>query len=1048
MIFFSKRLICSIFRRHFISSLFIYYLSVPVVFSQTTFPVNGAFDENHNFYAFTNATIFIDYKTKIDSATLLIRDGKIEKTGRNITIPQNTVVYDLEGKYIYPSFIDIYSGYGMPEIRKRVKELTEEFKPQMERNSKGALHWNESVKPEVMASSMFSVNKKEADEMRKLGFGAVLTHQKDGIARGTSTFVTLGDEKENIVTLKENAAAHYSFNKGSSSQDYPSSLMGSIALLRQTYYDAQWYKNNSLRLSRQGQEWEANISLENFNKIQSLPQVFEAEDYLSVLRADKIGDEFGKQYIIKGGGEEYKRLREIKECKAKLIIPMRFPKPYDVEDAYDALQVTLDEMKHWENAPANPALLEKENIEFALTSGGTEDRKNFWKNLLKAKKYGLSDSIALKALTYTPALMLEMENYTGALKQGMLANFLITSDSIFSEKNKIYENWIQGRRYILLDYNIIDVRGNYDLNIDSVIYELKVEGKPGKPDGRLNYPNDTNKTKVKILVDGNLISLSFELKDEHFMGLIRLSGNINYMGGSWDGKGQLPGGEWVFWNAIWKGKFKEKADSVKTDSVEFGSVFFPNMAYGFETLPLTKTVLIKNTTVWTNEKEGILLNTDVLISDGKILAIKKNIIPEEFFSTEKKKELSLPVMVIDGSAKHLSAGIIDEHSHIAISRGVNESAQAVSAEVRIEDVLNPDDINIYRQLAGGVTAAQILHGSANPIGGQSALIKLKWGYSAEEMKIKNADPFIKFALGENVKQSNWGNFNSVRFPQTRMGVEQVYMDAFTRAREYKYALAKKQAELPEKGKGSKTKNKSVPEIPLIRKDLELDALVEILDKKRFITCHSYIQSEINMLMHVADSFGFKVNTFTHILEGYKVADKMMKHGAGASSFSDWWAYKYEVNDAIPYNGAILHEQGITVAYNSDDAEMGRRLNQEAAKAVKYGGVSEEEALKFVTLNPAKLLHIDERMGSVKTGKDADLVLWSDNPLSIYAKAEKTFVDGLLLYDITREAELKNKIQQERVRIISKMHKAKSSGEETQKAEKKEHKTYHCDSIGE
>ncbi|NBW60060.1 MAG: amidohydrolase, partial [Crocinitomicaceae bacterium] len=360
---------------------------------------------------------------------------------------------------------------------------------------------------------------------------------------------------------------------------------------------------------------------------------------------------------------------------------------------------------------------------------------------------------------------------------------------------------------------------------------------------------------------------------------------------------------------------------------------------------------------WTNEQEGILNNATIFIENGKIKRVE--------IDPKKSGELPKDMLIIDAKGKHLTSGIIDEHSHIAISRGVNEGGQAVSAEVSIGDVVNPDDINIYRQLSGGVTAAQLLHGSANPIGGQSALIKLKWGFSPDEMLIKNAPKFIKCALGENVKQANWGDFNTVRFPQSRMGVEQVFYDGFTRAKAYKKEWEDFQVNLGKKGAST---------IFAPRKDLELEVLNEILDSKRFISCHSYVQSEINMLMHVADSMGFKINTFTHILEGYKVADKMKKHGAGGSTFSDWWAYKFEVNDAIPYNAKLMQDQGLVVAINSDDAEMGRRLNQEAAKSVKYGGMSEEEAWKMVTLNPAKLLHLDDRMGSVKIGKDADLVL--------------------------------------------------------------------------
>ena len=374
------------------------------------------------------------------------------------------------------------------------------------------------------------------------------------------------------------------------------------------------------------------------------------------------------------------------------------------------------------------------------------------------------------------------------------------------------------------------------------------------------------------------------------------------------------------------------------------------------------------------------------------------------------------------TGKHLTSGIVDEHSHIAAA-AINEAGHNSSAEVTIEDVINPDDINIYRNLAGGVTSIQILHGSANPIGGRSAIIKLKWGESADNLLNKNAPKFIKFALGENVKQSNWQSFS--RFPQTRMGVEQLYMDYFTRAAAYD---AKKKSGKP------------------YRKDIEMDVLAEIINKERFISCHSYVQSEINMLMKVAERFNFNINTFTHILEGYKVADKMKAHGVGGSTFSDWWAYKFEVNDAIPYNAAIMHNAGVVTAINSDSGEMSRRLNQEAAKSVKYGGISEEDAWKFVTLNPAKLLHIDDKVGSIKVGKDADVVLWSGHPMSVYSKAEKTIIEGVTYFDIERDAQSREAIKKEKSELISMMLKDKNKGMKTQPVKKKDKPELNCDSL--
>ncbi|MFM6924124.1 MAG: amidohydrolase family protein, partial [Ferruginibacter sp.] len=339
--------------------------------------------------------------------------------------------------------------------------------------------------------------------------------------------------------------------------------------------------------------------------------------------------------------------------------------------------------------------------------------------------------------------------------------------------------------------------------------------------------------------------------------------------------------------------------------------------------------------------------------------------------------------------------------------------QSVTSEVRIGDNLNPDAMDIYRQLSGGVTTSHILHGSANTIGGQTQLIKLRWGANDQDLKFAGADPFIKFALGENVKRSPATQGNT-RFPDTRMGVDQVMIDAFQRATDYQNAM-----------KAAEENNKKKGAAPMVvRRDLELDALVEIMNKKRFITCHSYVQSEINAAMKVGDKFGFTFNTFTHILEGYKVADKMKAHGSNASTFSDWWYYKMEVVDAIPYNAYIMNKVGLNVAINSDDAEMARRLNQEAAKSVKYGGMSEEEAWKMVTINPAKMLHIDGKVGSIKVGKDADLVVWSDNPLSIYAKAEKTIVDGIIYFDREKDAAMHIQNKNERARLIQKLAIAK------------------------
>ncbi len=999
-------------RKLFLSLLLL--LAYHLVSAQETFPVNGVKNIKPGLYALVNARIVSEAGNTYENATLIVRGQTIENIGNNITPPQGAVVIDLKGKTIYPSFIDAFSSYGLPATKRGESPDA----PKFVSAKKGAYAWNEAIRPETNARDLFQADRSKAEELRKLGFGVVLSVNKDGIARGNSVLVSLTDKRENEAILKENVTTNYSFGKGTSTQDYPSSLMGSIALLRQTLYDAQWYKANNGRT-------EFNISLSAMNEYAALPKIFEVNDVNDILRAQKIADEFGLQFFYKSAGNEYQRLNELKKINTTYIIPLNYPKAYDVEDYFDAQNVSLADMKHWELAPYNLVYLEKEKIRFAITASDLKNPSDFWKNLRQTVKNGLSESQALNALTVIPAQLLKISDQTGTLRIGMQANFIVTSGDIFKEEARIYENWCLGERYAIQELYTADLRGDYDFSIPGIAtMQLKISGTTENPEYQAVL-SDSSKVRINATRNGNLLSLVFDPSLENAKGKIRLSGYIDESTPlTMKGEGIVADGRTVKWSAVYRTAYTPAEDRKETKAEDVpGDIIYPFAAYGSKELPKAEMLLIRNATVWTNEKEGKLENTDVLIDRGRIVSVGKNL-------------TAGGARGIDGTNKHLTPGIIDEHSHIAITRGVNEGTQAVTSEVRIGDVLDANDVGIYRQLAGGVTTSQLLHGSANPVGGQAALIKLRWGRTAEELKFEGAEPFIKFALGENVKQSNWGERSTIRFPQTRMGVEQVYYDAFIRAKEYEKSMS-----AYESLSSSKRAAATAP-----RKDLELDALAEILNGKRFITCHSYVQSEINMLMKVADSMGFKINTFTHILEGYKVADKMKAHGAGGSTFSDWWAYKYEVIDAIPYNGALMSREGIITAFNSDDAEMARRLNQEAAKAVKYGNISEEEALKFVTLNPAKLLHIDQRVGSIRAGKDADLVLWNDHPLSVYARPEKTFVDGIAYFDSERDAELQLAITKERERLAQKMLTEKRIGNPVQKPEKKEKMHYHCDDV--
>ncbi|WP_243471294.1 amidohydrolase family protein [Winogradskyella sp. MH6] len=970
------------------------------LFAQDYFPSNtGVKSKNTNYTALTNATIYVSPTEVLNNATLLIKDGKVVNVGTSVNIPKNTTTIDVSGKTIYPSFIDIYTSFG-------VKNPERGGNGPRYGASRSGFYWNDHVMPEQDVMDSFNYDSKSASELHQLGFGVVNTHMPDGIVRGTGALIALNNDADNAIRIIDGETSqHFSFSKSvKSRQSYPSSIMGSMALLRQMYNDAKWYAGGNVDTK--------DLSLEALNNNTSLLQIFEAGSRANLLRADKVGDESNVQYTIVGGGDEYERINEVKQTNATIILPIDFRLAYDVENAHLASTLSLSDMRAWNQEPHNPRLLAENGINFALTTHGLKSKKSFKSNLLKAIESGLSKQKALEALTTVPASLLGKSDVLGTLKAGSYANFLITSGDIFDKNTKLYENWVQGEAHVIEDMSTKDIDGDYTFKLAGEDYKLSISGSTSKPNAKLE--SGDHQLGSKLNYSNDWVNLTFKTSDSTKSEFIRVVANAANSKGL-NGKAILPNGNELSFFAS-KASSNEQDDSKKKDKKDseasnenMSPITYPNLAFGFTEQPKSETLLFKNATVWTNENDGVLENTDLLIKNGKISKIGKNL-------SDKN------ATVIDATGKHITAGIIDEHSHIAAA-SINEGGQNSSAEVTIEDVIDDEDINIYRNLAGGVTSIQILHGSANPIGGRSAIIKLKWGESAEDLIYDNSPKFIKFALGENVKQSRMSR--NERFPQSRMGVEQVFVDYFTRAKAYDDA-----------------KKSGKP----YRKDAEMETLAEILNKERFISCHSYVQSEINMLMKVAEQFNFNINTFTHILEGYKVADKMKEHGVGGSTFSDWWAYKYEVNDAIPYNAAIMHSVGVTTAINSDDAEMSRRLNQEAAKSVKYGNVSEEDALKFVTLNPAKLLHLDDRVGSLKVGKDADIVLWSDHPLSVYAKAEKTIIEGVTYFDLERDKQMRKAIQKEKSELINSMLQEKNKGLKTQPIQKKEKELLHCDSM--
>jgi imidazolonepropionase-like amidohydrolase len=427
----------------------------------------------------------------------------------------------------------------------------------------------------------------------------------------------------------------------------------------------------------------------------------------------------------------------------------------------------------------------------------------------------------------------------------------------------------------------------------------------------------------------------------------------------------------------------------------------------------TQVLLIQNATILT-ASHGTLEHGSILIQDGKIAEVGASI------------KARNDAQIIDAAGQFVMPGIVDCHSHIAISGDVNEGSVSVSSMANIADVLNSDDPAIYLDLAGGVTTANLLHGSANSIGGQTEVIKLRWGQPGRKLPFEGALPGIKFALGENPRSNGVGVAGQPpRYPATRLGVEQTIRAAFAEARDYK-------KEWDDYNRRAATDKNLIPP----RRDLRLEPLVEVLEGKRYVHAHCYREDEILMLLRLAKELGFKVRTLQHVLEGYKVADEIAAAGAGASTFSDWWAYKMEVYDAIPYNAALMTRRGVLVSINSDDAEEATHLNQEAAKSMKYGGLSHDEALQLVTLNPAMQLGIDQRVGSIDVGKDADLVIYNRDPLSAYAVVQKTIIDGRVYFDRERDLVERAAREKEKKALIEKAKAAEKKAEEEKSKEKK------------
>lgn len=962
-------------------------------------PANGPRRVDPGWIAWTGGTVVQKPGVRLEQATLVARDGRIVSLDTSPP-PAGATIVDCRGLTLYAGLVDPFVVVDVPALEP----------------GPGDAHWHAMVMPQRRALDGAGVAEAERSALRKLGYAAVGIAPAGGIVKGTGAIVLLDEPTETTRprVVRDGGFAVASLQTGRGG--HPSSEMGAISVLRQALADGAWYRRAAVTAAA-ARGWPSTLppashSLAALAGQHDQPLWFDVRDELQALRVQHVAREFERRAVVVGSGLEFRRVAALAALGAPIVVPLHFPDAPDVASLDAAERTTLRQLLSWEQAPTNASRLAQAGLRIAFSTVRNTDRSTARANLERTIACGLAPEQALAALTTTPAELLGVADQLGTLEPGKLANVVAVAGDLFDAKAPIRAVWVGGTKHTIEPAPDAGLDGSWSwqsgwpgqapsappvVAIDGgkLTVELAGEGdakvRIEAKDVQRQPATLTARLQHDALGNGGAIWLRCHLEDGALVGLgTRTDGSTFVMRGlrTQSTTGAEPDGR--------RGNGKEPRRYEPPDP---GPLPTPlgGFTAGYPDRP--EDVLIRGATLWPCDGRAPIVDGAVLLRDGKIAFVGP--------STDLGP-LPAGTAVLDATGKHVTPGLIDCHSHTGISRGLNEGGQAVTAEVRIQDVIDPDDVNWYRQLAGGVTAVNQLHGSANAIGGQSATVKIRYGVAdPAAMLVDDAAPGMKWALGENPRGANGSG--GTRYPSTRMGVEALIRDRLAAAEAYAREHRRYTALAPA------ARARELPP----RRDLELEAIAEILAGTRRIHCHSYRQDEIFMLCTIAQEHGIRIGTFQHVLEGYKVADAIAAHAIGASSFADWWGYKLEVQDAIPDNPAILFEVGANVSINSDSNEHARRLNTEAGKAVKYGGVPAAEALRFVTANPALQLGIQHRTGTLTVGKDADVVLWSAEPLSYAARCEATWVDGRRLFDLATDRAMRTRIAAERQRLLQK-----------------------------